>query len=104
VSRVKAGYDTKGKVLYVDLHGLNLSAAMELASRYLASDTDSLTIITGKGLHSPEGKPVIKPSLERYLSRNGYWWHHQEISICESKMGNKAKMTLNTGAIVIDRM
>ncbi|XP_048243872.1 NEDD4-binding protein 2-like isoform X2 [Haliotis rufescens] len=32
----------------------------------------TLTIITGKGNHSPHGHPVLKPVVKKYLENNGY--------------------------------
>lgn len=89
--------------LVVDLHGLGLESAMQLSSRYLGTDADSLTVITGRGLHSSGGRAVIKPELERYLSRNGYWWHHPE-SVTEKSPCYFGKTKLvNSGVIVVTR-
>lgn len=98
---------TRGhKRLTVDLHGLSLAAAMNLSARALAEDAESLTIITGRGKHSPGGKAVIKPELESYLSRNGYWWHHQEPGRGENLIMPEydTKKRVNLGAIVISRL
>lgn len=78
---------------------------MEVSAWALRQDTKELTIITGRGNHSPGGKPVIKPELERYLSRNGYWWHHPvkaRRSTHPSFLPLEAQDT-NRGAIAIYR-
>jgi len=99
-SRVRRG--RRGASLTVDLHGLGLAPSMEMTAWALRSPSRELTIITGRGLHSPGGKPVIKPEVERYLSRNGYWWHHQEMDEPGPEPG--APRRVNPGAIVVSRM
>lgn len=90
--------------LVVDLHGFHLGAAMETASWALRKDVERLTIITGRGLHSPGGVPVIKPELEKYLNRNGYWWHHPEKSHADGFQDPGVRRPVNPGAIAITRM
>lgn len=94
------------KRLTADLHGLSSSAAMNLSAWALAEDSEALTIITGRGKHSPGGKAVIKPELESYLSRNGYWWHHQEPGRGENLIIPELdrKKHVNVGAIVVSRL
>ncbi len=90
--------------LVVDLHGFRLGAAMETAAWALRKDVERLTIVTGRGLHSPGGVPVIKPELEKYLNRNGYWWHHPEKKRTEGFQDPGIRRSLNLGAIAITRM
>jgi hypothetical protein len=104
VSSVRTWHGVRGKKLVVDLHDLRLGAVMHLASWSLGTDANSLTIITGRGLHSPEGKPVIKPELERYLTRNGYWWHYPEKSAESTPWSYGTATSVNPGAIVVSRI
>jgi len=63
--------------LEIDLHRQSLNGAMSTVAQVLddhKTDTSTIIFITGKGLHSKNHKPVIKPELEAYLERNGYWW------------------------------
>lgn len=90
--------------LVVDLHGLRLGAALETASWILRKDVERLTIITGRGLHSPGGIPVIKLELEKYLNRNGYWWHHPEKKRADGFQDPSVRQSVNRGAIAITRM
>lgn len=79
---------------------------MDHSAWALNESADSLTIITGQGKHSPGGKAVIKPELESYLSRNGYWWHHQEPGRGENLIMPEfdRKKRVNLGAIVVSRL
>lgn len=90
--------------LVADLHGLRLDAAMETAAWALRQDVGRLTIITGRGLHSPGGIPVIKPELEKYLSRNGYWWHYPEKRRADGFQNPGVRRFVNPGAITVTRM
>lgn len=62
----------------VDLHGLGRWDAVETVEEALLKrSAASICVITGRGRHSPCQKPVIKPLVDAYLQRNGYWarWH-----------------------------
>ncbi len=58
-----------------DFHGygpLRMDQVKKLADEFLEECIDrgltKILFITGKGLHSPKGMPVIKPFLKKYLS------------------------------------
>lgn len=89
--------------LTVDLHGLDLQSSLEMAAWALRSGPGDVTIITGRGRHSPGGKPVVKPEVERYLNRNGYWWHYQETGRPEPCRDYCIPLRVNEGAIVVSR-
>lgn len=62
----------------VDLHGLGRWGAVETVEKVLLERRNgTVRVITGRGLHSLGQKPVIKPLVDAYLQRNGYWtrWH-----------------------------
>ncbi len=62
---------------FLDLHGHGKFAALQAAQDKLDDATSAgekkVTLVTGKGLHSPNRKPVIRPALDAYLSRQCYW-------------------------------
>jgi len=83
----------------VDLHGKTLSEAMMLVEKALKNSINEIGIITGKGLHSADRQPVLKPNIEAYLNRNGYWWHHPAK---EKKLELYPSKTLrNTGMYIV---
>ncbi len=89
---------TKWNNVEIDLHGQNLSSAMSTVSSILGTCKtcfDSITFITGKGLHSKQQKASIKPELEGYLRRNGYWW---SFPISESGKPNTGRYVISTFA------
>lgn len=54
----------------IDLHGLQVEPAVEIVAEYLdkwTKKSGSYTIITGKGLHSDEKGPKIRPAVEKLL-------------------------------------
>lgn len=54
----------------IDLHGLQVAPAIEIVSEYLDKwqrKPGKYTIITGKGLHSDEKGPKIRPAVENLL-------------------------------------
>ncbi len=63
----------------VDFHGmgvLTMDKVREIADRFLAECRDrgltKVLFITGKGLHSREGMPIVKPFLKKYLSGKSF--------------------------------
>ncbi|MFO0748788.1 MAG: Smr/MutS family protein [Myxococcota bacterium] len=66
------------RIKAIDLHGEGRwTAVQELNDELDRCDDARLLVITGRGRHSPGGRPVIKPLVEAFLNRNGYWrhWH-----------------------------
>ncbi len=59
-----------------DRGGLGMGEVENLASRFLEDcrrrKLTKVLFITGKGLHSRNGMPVIKPFLKKYLSSLNY--------------------------------
>ena len=70
----------------MDLHGLRVKEALQFVEeRLVAVDGDlrsgaleSLTIITGFGHHSDNGKAKIKPEVVKLLSDRGYPFQEDE--------------------------
>lgn len=66
----RGGYRCQGEL---DLHGLFVPAAREALARFLAESRDSgrrcVRIVHGKGLRSPNGQPVLKSKVARWLAR-----------------------------------
>ena len=58
---------------HLDLHGFHVEEARELLQRFIHDQHRRghrcLLLVHGRGLHSPEKEPVIKPSLIRWLTR-----------------------------------
>jgi DNA-nicking Smr family endonuclease len=55
----------------IDLHGLTLAQSREELSAFLARtrslETFCIRIVTGRGLRSSEGRPVLRPAVARWL-------------------------------------
>lgn len=67
------------KTKIVDLHGASRYQALQALNDKLDECSDSrMLVITGRGRHSIGGVPVIKPMVEAFLNRNGYWRHWHE--------------------------
>lgn len=63
----------------LDLHGHSRYEALQKLNDRLEQTSDSrMLVITGRGRHSAGGVPVIKPMVEAFLNRNGYWRHWHE--------------------------
>jgi len=68
----------------IDLHGLEVRSALELLEELLelhrtnfqahdgAKNRRVLRIITGIGIHSPQGRAKLRPAVKRYLADRGY--------------------------------
>ena len=57
---------------FFDLHGLTRKEAVEIVESKLNTSGDQpFQVITGKGLHSKNGIPVLIPALEKYLKSRG---------------------------------
>eukprot|EP01095_Lingulamoeba_sp_RSL-Kostka_P009043 TRINITY_DN308_c0_g2_i1.p1 TRINITY_DN308_c0_g2~~TRINITY_DN308_c0_g2_i1.p1 ORF type:complete len:391 (+),score=155.55 TRINITY_DN308_c0_g2_i1:31-1203(+) len=63
----------------IDLHGLQVDEALFVVDNYLnKKKTPTLTIITGKGLHSEGHKFKIGPALEEHLNQKNIPFTHEE--------------------------
>ncbi|MCG8376372.1 MAG: Smr/MutS family protein [Chlorobiales bacterium] len=64
---------------HLDLHGLTLAQARQRVEGFLAESRRlgwrCILLIHGRGLSSPEGRPVLKPHLVGWLSRSGMRKH-----------------------------
>lgn len=57
----------------LDLHGMRRRQALEWMNYCFRQCGHGLTrIITGRGLHSPGGKPVLREAAMDYLKKKGY--------------------------------
>lgn len=60
---------------FVDLHGMTVSEALNALSPFVTQaytrGLKSAAVITGKGLHSPGGRSVLKPQVERWIQTKG---------------------------------
>ena len=65
----------------IDLHGFKLSESMFIVKEKLEQmekivrekgGPKLLIIVTGRGNHSPGGKPILRPNILRWLKRNKY--------------------------------
>lgn len=60
---------------FVDLHGMTVAQALSTLSPFVTESytrgLKSATVITGKGLHSPGGRSVLKPQVERWIQTKG---------------------------------
>lgn len=66
---------TKEGVTELDLHGLRVWEAKEVTLMFLKQSRDyfrRVRVITGRGLHSIDGTPKIKPEVENLLRNNSY--------------------------------
>ncbi|KAH7926710.1 hypothetical protein BV22DRAFT_333267 [Leucogyrophana mollusca] len=67
--------NAKRKPDQIDLHGLPVSDALEFSLSAIKDarkrGSKQIRFIVGKGLHSPDGLPKIKPALQGYLSSRG---------------------------------
>ncbi|BFZ15245.1 hypothetical protein BsWGS_18284 [Bradybaena similaris] len=80
-----------GRINTLDLHNYKFVDAMEVFKTFLRSsisdfknnkynrDKRFCKVITGRGKHSRDGVPVIKPAVENYLKTYNYtfWWSDQ---------------------------
>ncbi|KAB7499604.1 hypothetical protein Anas_07997 [Armadillidium nasatum] len=59
----------------IDLHGKKVSEARYLADKFLhhqeRQSLPAVQIITGRGLHSPDGIPVLKPVVRNMIRDRG---------------------------------
>ena len=65
----------------IDLHGFKLSESMFVVKEKLEEmekivrekgGSKLLIIVTGRGNHSPGGKPILRPNILRWIKRNKY--------------------------------
>lgn len=72
----------------VDLHGLYVAEAVTMVSlvlqrlAWMCHGQWNFTIITGKGLHSPDGIPRIKPAVMEWLK-----YHNIGYNVMEDNEG-----------------
>lgn len=70
----------------IDLHGLTRLEAIKELENFLRQANnmrwESVKVITGRGLNSPDGKAVLKESVIQWLGENGY-----KYSIAKGKEG-----------------
>lgn len=58
---------------FLDLHQFSVKVALGYVYLFLTTTNKrQVRIITGKGKHSPNGEPKIKPAVEKFLERNKY--------------------------------
>ena len=66
----------------VDLHGLYVKEATAVLKTRLRESRfaglEHLILVTGNGIHSPQGRPVLKEAVSNYLSEKGYM-HHVDV-------------------------
>lgn len=62
----------------LDLHGLMRTDVVEKLAYFLQNAArqgwQTLLVITGRGLHSADGEPVLRKEAERYLAAEGRKW------------------------------
>ena len=60
----------------LDLHGNTKAEAYDLLIKFLRDSRESkfklVQVVTGSGVHSPGGKAVLKPYIEKTLREEGY--------------------------------
>lgn len=61
-----------GKHTILDLHGMTLRSAEEALRRQIrdavSNDISTIRVITGKGLHSPDGRAVLRENIRKGLN------------------------------------
>ena len=77
-SKGKLSVKVNGKeVLRVDLHGLHVDEAKEIVNEYVLPVLDvskQIMIITGRGVHSQNGKSVLKNAIKEYFTSLSIKW------------------------------
>lgn len=62
----------------LDLHGLTRTDVAEKLQSFLQNADrhgwQTLLVVTGRGLHSADGEPVLRSEMERYLAAEGRKW------------------------------
>jgi DNA-nicking Smr family endonuclease len=94
----KVARDVNKLVHQIDLHKLHTDQAIFVLKNVLINEakanlfaTTDLKVITGKGLHSADGVPKVKPAVEIYLRNN-------DIAFCEVT-GNPGVLLIKADAI-----
>ena len=68
----------------LDLHGLTALEAEAMLDNFLAAACEAglkrVRVITGKGINSPSGRPVLKPLAENKLKNKGYKFRTAKIT------------------------
>jgi DNA-nicking Smr family endonuclease len=85
----------------LDLHGMTGRDAQAALNRFLLHcrhhDIGSVCIIHGKGRGSPDGKPVIKNKLNRWLQSNNQVLAFCSARACDGGTGAVYVLLKNTG-------
>jgi DNA-nicking Smr family endonuclease len=60
----------------IDLHGYTVEETRSILKNYLKSlkKDENLLVITGKGIHSQNSKPILKPAIVNYLKNQNVQW------------------------------
>ncbi|XP_006460652.1 hypothetical protein AGABI2DRAFT_192280 [Agaricus bisporus var. bisporus H97] len=70
----------------IDLHGLRVKEAIQHTDRALKQARErgnsEMRIIVGKGLHSKDGNPKIKPAIQAFLEK-----HHFPVEVDPRNIG-----------------
>jgi DNA-nicking Smr family endonuclease len=68
----------------LDLHGYTKAEAEPLLKDFLEESLESrlsiVRVVTGKGLHSEDGIPVLKNFVTKYLTHNGFHFRMAKIN------------------------
>ncbi|XP_067661425.1 uncharacterized protein [Haliotis asinina] len=60
----------------LDLHGCSVKSALPRLEKFLKemkqNSVGTFSIITGKGNHSLDGRPVLKPVVQNHQNKHGY--------------------------------
>lgn len=81
----------------IDLHGLSEREAIRFITDILQQFSDNpeirdheyLTVIVGKGIHSPNG-PIIGPAIRQFLEKHGYeYWGGNSLGLVIVKLQRK---------------
>ncbi|KAH3872081.1 NEDD4-binding protein 2-like [Dreissena polymorpha] len=75
------------KCLTLDLHGLYVSEALnflnEFIEAHLNEGVDEVQIITGKGNHSDNGRPRLRPTIMEHLKKKGFMYTEDKVNTGE---------------------
>jgi DNA-nicking Smr family endonuclease len=62
----------------LDLHGQTVDQALGSLRRFIATavlaESHTVLVVTGKGLHSDDGRSVLRQAVEKWLSHEGAAW------------------------------
>ncbi|RKP34286.1 hypothetical protein BJ085DRAFT_24091, partial [Dimargaris cristalligena] len=73
---VEAQRLTAGAIYTLDLHNVQVKPALVIVEEDIQNPDNpkgrSLKIITGLGIHSPDGQPKLQPAITKYLRANDW--------------------------------